>query len=531
MVRRWAAFALVGTCGGALLRGQPAQPKPWTVTGTIVDSLTKQPISGAAVIWEPSFAAYGFRDRPLDEQAPPPSAARVETDAAGSFTISADATATGVRLFVSHAGYRAMDGRTFAAVAVSANSAPVTIALVRQSAIQGRVTNIPGEPLAGIDVNLMRVEIRDGRRQTRQTVANTSGKNGEFLFEDLSPGIYYLRAAGQAAGRTYGPVFYPKELTRDQAQLLHLAAGQAITPDFRLASHESYRIRGLVTDMPLRRGVTVRLLSGDDSLGDEMQVSPNGAFEIPGVAPGSYTVQAYTPNLLPLNVGETAVNVEQRDLLGVKVVLSEGSDISGHIDFHGPGSLQKYAVVYATPFNPRHWPGDVKDSVAVMNPKGNFVLKNLQPGRYEISVRSLSDFYVSEMHAESRSESRGLVSRDILGQGLTVPASEPPALTITMKSGAAEIMGRIDGANPGQLFSVALIIMRDGIAIPSVFRAPDGHFHIPGLSPGDYTLLAWPDSREVEYHNQAVLQDLLPDGTAISLAEGAKRNVSLDLAP
>ncbi len=527
-------MAWVGACGGALLSGQlceaqPPQPKPWTITGTVVDSLSKQPVAGAQVIWEASFATLGFRDRPLDEQ-PPSGAARVTTGTAGSFSVSADPTAAGVRLFVSHAGYRGVDGKAFATLVVPMNSPPVTIALVRQASIQGRVTDSSGAALAGIDVSLVRVEIHDGRRQARQVFTKTSGANGEFLFDELPAGVFYLRAAGQAGGKTYGPVFYPAELTRDQARLLRLGGGQTLTAEFRLASHASFKIRGIVTNMPLRRGVTVRLLRGDDSVGDELPISPTGIFEIAGVAPGDYTVQAYTPNLLPLNFGETAVTVGQRDA-PVRIALNEGGDISGHMEFHGPGSLDKYAVVYATPFHPRHWPGDVKDTVAVMNPKGNFVLKNLQPGKYEISVRSLSDYYISEMHTEFRSPSRGLVTQDILGKGLTVPADNLPALMIIMQSGAAEITGQILGASPGDLFSVALIVMRDGVAIPTIIRAADGRFQIPGLSPGDYTLLAWPDSREVEYRNQAVLQDLLPQGIAVSLREGSKRNVTLEPAP
>src|ERR1700689_2224482 len=78
---------------------QTPEPSAWVVTGTGLDSVTGQPVLGALVIWEPSFAAYGFRDRPADSTGPAPNAARSVTPGSGQFNFSVDPTAAGVRLF------------------------------------------------------------------------------------------------------------------------------------------------------------------------------------------------------------------------------------------------------------------------------------------------------------------------------------------------------------------------------------------------------------------------------------------------
>src|SRR5580704_14047791 len=218
---RWclAVFGCVALWG-QLAWSQPAPPQNWAVTGTVTDSLSGKPIPGAVVLWEPSFASYGFRDRPIESDTPSSKAARLTTDGSGTFTLSVEPTATGVRLFVSHDGYRTPEGKRLAALSVRAGSAPVVIRLAPQSSIQGRITNGAGDPIAGIGVNLARVEIHHGRRQARVALAKITGQDGAFDFEDLPPGVYAVRAAGQAAGKSYGPVYYPSAVTQDQARLM-----------------------------------------------------------------------------------------------------------------------------------------------------------------------------------------------------------------------------------------------------------------------------------------------------------------------
>src|SRR5271170_6639010 len=80
-----AAFIVGFSCGLSNVAGQLPGPSGWTVTGTVLDSVSGQPLAGALVIWEPSFAAYGFRDRPANSSGPAPTAARIVTGGSGGF--------------------------------------------------------------------------------------------------------------------------------------------------------------------------------------------------------------------------------------------------------------------------------------------------------------------------------------------------------------------------------------------------------------------------------------------------------------
>jgi hypothetical protein len=355
-------------------------------------------------------------------------------------------------------------------------------------------------------------------RRPREDFAKTTGPGGEYRFNGLPPGLYYLRASGR---------YYPSATAEDGAQLLEVAAGKTIAADFRLTPHPAYQIRGLIANAPLRRTLVLRLLRDGSILNNPFQVTPNGTFQVKEVEEGSYTLQAYTPGAIPPDFGEAEVTVEDGDVIGVKINLSEGVDVSGHIEFHGSGSLEKYAVVHATPFYPRRLPLDdskIDDSdiVATMRPNGNFVFKNVLPGKYEISVRGTADSYLAEATSDSE---------NILERGLTVSTKESPPLAILMRAGGVEITGSIAGAVPGMPFNVALIARYGDAEIPTVLRALDGHFHIAGLTPGDYSLLAWPESRQLEYRNPAVLSALSAYEVSISVADGGRRDVSLTPVP
>jgi hypothetical protein len=518
MASRLVASVLGCVAGFACVSAQIPETPGWTVTGTVLDDITGRPVAAAQVVWEQSFAAYGFRDRPAESAGPAPNAARIATAEPGTFTFSVDPAATGVRLFVSRQGYRAQDGKEVASLSVPAAAAAqkIEIRLVPQSTIEGRVIDGPGEPVAGVDVRAVRIDIRNGLRRAREDFSRISGPRGEFRFEGLPAGAYYLRASG---------LFYPSASTQDRAQLFDLTPGKAITAEFQVEPHQLHQIRGVITNIPLRRTLAIRLLRDGDPLTNPFSVSPNGAFQVLDVDPGSYTLQVYSPGIVPPDFGEVDVTVGDGDAAGLKVTLGQGVDVSGHIEFRGSGSLEKYAVVHATPFYPRRLPVDYSEIIATMRPNGDFVLKNLLPGKYEITVRSLSDAYLAEIHANDAG------SGSILDRGLTVSTQEPPPLAILMRSGGAEITGNIEATAESASFNVALISRYGDVEIPTIVRALNGHFHVAGLPPGDYSLLAWPESHEIEYRNRQVLSDLSPYKTAISLTEGDRRNVTLTPAP
>ena len=496
------------------------------VTGTVLNAVTGEPIPGATVIARTADDAvdnFGFHRRTADLIRP----SRTLTDDSGRFTFDADPSLASFQLSVSHPGFRSEDNRDAATITASlADTRELRVRLSPVSLIRGTILTATGEPLPNITVQAIRVEIHEGRQLRTPFAAKDTNETGEYRFDALPAGAYFLRATSPPAppsstAAAFGPTYYPAASNPDSAQSLRVAPGRAVTADFTLDSHATYRIRGIVTNPPPRRPLAMRLLRGDDPLGNSATFSPNGTFDMASVAPGSYILQAYTPNSTPPDFGETTITVGDRDLIGVKIALTNGVDISGHVEFKGPAGSEHYAQIRAIAVNSRRWPVNIAEPSVIANDRGNFTLKNLLPGQYDIAVHGLSDFYVAEIHAGPN---------DVLTDGLNIKADDSPRLNIVMQSGGGSIEGIVENAGSAN-YEVALLAHYASTQVPTMVHAAQGRFRAAGLTPGEYTLYAWPESRAIEYRNPWALADLSKYSTSVTIHDGSNQVVAVKPVP
>ena len=109
------------------------------------------------------------------------------------------------------------------------------------------------------------------------------------------------------------------------------------------------------------------------------------------------------------------------------------------------------------------------------------------------------------------------------------PQTDAPRLNIVMQSGGGQIEGTIEGP-PGN-FEVALISRESPAQIPTIVHATASRFHATGLTPGEYTLYAWPESRQIEYRNPWTLSSLSAYAVPVIVTDGAKHTVTLTPVP
>jgi hypothetical protein len=491
-----------------------------------LDAATGQPLSGAQVVLRVSYANYGFRDRIADHPLPADSA-RAVTDDSGRFSIQFEPDSIASVLFVSHDGFRSEDNREIAVLNMRPGGArSILVRLIPQSVIRGRIVDAAGAPLAGILVQAIREEIHDGSRQSRRNFATAvTGAAGEYRLTSLTVGTYRLQASGTAfdSKQGYGPVYFPDAVEPRAAKAMRIGPGQTLTADFQLDAHPIFQVRGVFSDANTTRHVAIRLLRGDEPINVPATVNIGShSFQIDAVPPGSYLLQAYTPDSFPADFGETPITVSDADLTKVQIALNPAVDVRGHIEFKGAKNVERYAFVLTEPMNsfpPLRAP---PTSRAMMEPGGTFLLRNLLPGQYRLSVRIPPDSYVESILA-------GNV--DVQQSGFTVGTGRPPELKISIRKGGAAIEGSVEASGPNAVIPVLLVQKRGTAQTTLLVSAAEGRFLAAGLAPGEYTLYALPGIQQIEYKNPEVLAAFAEFGTQVKVRDGGKEFVTLKPVP
>jgi hypothetical protein len=369
---------------------------------------------------------------------------------------------------------------------------------------------------------------------------------GEYRMWDLAEGAYYVKTGGRRGGSwyvgllpqvpdadvAYDVVYYPGVATREAAQALPLHPGETARADFVAPEVRAYRIFGEIKGAPAAYLPTMRLLRGDEVMGNRLTRNrANGTFCLFDVPPGSYTLQAYSNN--PDRMGETAVTVGSADQTGVTIVISPAAKVEGDLVWTAAADpKQRFRpMIQFVPKAPGRIPTTTPKFTPV-TPEGHFTAE-LLPGVYELQLVA-GGFYVDSIQSGST---------DVLSDGLTVTEAGVSDLRVTLAKGGGKIEGTFANLpspktteptdeDQGVVMIALLAVRKHGSAlIPVLNLVPPGHFQVQGLAPGDYTLYAWQGRQEIEYRNPAVLQTMSSGAVSAHVREGETEQVNMTVIP
>jgi hypothetical protein len=525
-----------------------------TIRGTVINAVTQSPVSRALVYsGDNQFAALTDSDGHFEF-----TVHNAEPASAGAFVFGGPQASyrRGPGQFWLMARKPGFLGQNGGPQATVSPGDEITIPLIPEAILKGKISVESGEPAAGVFVQLFSREIVDGIYRWVHGLATQTNSQGEFRFAELPAGSYKVvthewmdndPVAATPGAQVFGfpPVYYPGVSDYSAASTIELSAGQTLEADLAITRQPYFQVRIPVPE-PALGGMDIHV---QGQRGPGYALGYNEAEQrIEGLLPnGNYTVQAITYGMNSSS-GTVNIRVAGGTVDGPALRLAPNSSIalqvkeefndtqwSGSmtwndgkrtITLHGPRTyLQVQAISADDSTEPRG--GSLRPPAA---PNDNSLqLENLSPGKYWLQLSTARGYIASAM----------MGSTDLLRQPFVVGSGPSAPIEVTLRDDGAEIDGTVtssgdqdSGSRPRQAFVYCLPLPESSGQYMQLGVSDDGKFSNPMMAPGDYRVLAFANQQpHLPYRDPEAMKAFDGKGTVVHLAAGQKTSVQVQVIP
>jgi hypothetical protein len=291
----------------------------------------------------------------------------------------------------------------------------------------------------------------------------------------------------------------------------------------------NYQVSGTVSGSQSAQGVAVQFF---DTSGDDLAIpvkfnAATGRFSADSVTAGNYVVKAFAqlPNQQSLH-GEARVTVGANNE-SLHLALEPVSSIPVQVRIESRNSTQQPATNGPPPVSVRLLPEDSANPEAygnVLQPRPGqfqFVVQNVEPGRYEAVISPHGSWYVA---------SATYGQANVLTELLTVlPGGAVSPLDIVLRDDAATLSGTVKSSANTPSGATIIALADNARTSPHLAQARAGDFTLSGLPPGDYMVFAFDKVAGLEYGNLEALESYAAHAAKVTLAPNQKAQITLDL--
>jgi hypothetical protein len=480
----------------------------------------------------------------------------------------------------------------------------IQLVMSRAGAISGRLTE-NGRPVSMASVVALQAVNSDSSFQATPVLSALSNDLGDYHIFWLPPGRYYiigivwdsasgvphlvtpdgddsdsfyserrnLRAvlnraigAGAREGQMHVPIYYPGTSNPSLARMIDVAAGsENRNVDFDVSMRSTARVRGFVTGLPTvspgapAPRVTVRLVATSgllttstgiitDGIAPPWEalsatVAADGAFEIPRVVTGSYTLMASAGS----SAARFPIEVPEGNLDNVTVRLSEGTRVTGRVVVSDVGTTVNLAslrvVLRSDPpmlDAPTYTSGPISADGTFSIPQAN---AGVLPGTYRVWLPPILNWVAPSRDASNVAAvpPTGYVKAivqgqtDVLSDGLRLTGGSADPLIITLGASGG-IQGRVSDGQGRLAAAVWVALVPEGVprfrtAHKFTLSDASGRFQILSVPAGDYRAYAWTDITKDEWQNPAFIARSQHLGAPVRISESANTTVDLTAHP
>jgi len=408
---------------------------PGTISGTVTDSSTSNPISGAFI--------EVFKG--------PISIASTTTDGSGNYTI-ADLAPDNYIVEATATNYQNQD---IGATVISGGITTVDFALdSNPGTISGTVTDSStSNPIAGALIEVFKGPIL--------IASILTDPDGNYIITDLAPDSYEV----EAMANNY----------QDQMAGAIVTAGGTTTVDFALDSNPG-TISGTVTDSSTLNpiaGALIEVFKGPVLIAFDL-TDASGNYIITGLAPDSYHVEAMANNY--------------QDQIAVATVTAGAiTDVDFALDSN-PGTISGTVTDSSTsnPIAGAHievFSGSILIACALSDPNGDYIITGLAPDTY--NVEAMATNYQEQV------------------KEAVVTAGNTTVVDFDLDSNPGTISGNVNDTITNISGAIVEVFDNDILLAFSLTDA-DGNYQITGLAPGSYQIKVLANKYQDQTQNASI---------------------------